>query len=324
MITYFKENIEIYIILVGTYESKLIASINEFLKNNKDTLLICNTDLTHCGPNYKIACQLNHIQFDKLTIRKLSNLVFDKKFNMCGKEAVKTYISICRKNKYIGMKKHYNNSNSKPNYVGYPYIIYFSFDKMNITRILKLPRICLFGKSYTVTSPIIWKKAYSVFVTINKKKQLRGCIGGFTPDKNVEQLVATKTKDSAFNDSRFSPIKLNEWKYLSFKINFLETPFEVSYPDEFRKKFILGLHGITVYFRKESQNTSATYLASVMTTFMKTKIKSKLELVINKLRKKSGADDTFELYKCELYKCSEYSEHDTKKFIKFVEENTLI
>ena len=97
MITYFKEDIEIYVILVGKYETKLVDSVSSFLQTNKDTLLVCNTDLTHCGPNYRNTCNPNHIQNDKLTIHKLSDLVFENKFKMCGKQAVRTFISVAIK-----------------------------------------------------------------------------------------------------------------------------------------------------------------------------------------------------------------------------------
>ena len=46
-----------------------------------------------------------------------------------------------------------------------------------------------------------------LFVTINKNNVLRGCIGTLTKNDSIFNNLYTYTYNSAFNDTRFKPIK---------------------------------------------------------------------------------------------------------------------
>ena len=65
-----------------------------------------------------------------------------------------------------------------------------------------------------------------LFVTWEKNKKLRGCIGSFTARPvllNLKQL----SLDAALNDFRFKPIELKDLPKLSCKVSVLEN-FEVA------------------------------------------------------------------------------------------------
>ena len=68
------------------------------------------------------------------------------------------------------------------------------------------------------------------------------------------------TLSAAFHDSRFNPISDVELKDLTYEVTLLRTPYKIKLEDIY-EKFITGKTGITIYF---SDNTNATYLASVM------------------------------------------------------------
>jgi uncharacterized protein (TIGR00296 family) len=102
---------------------------------------------------------------------------------------------------------------------------------------------------------------YPLFVTwfIGSDKQLRGCIGTFSP-MNLHQGLREYALTSAINDSRFSPISRDEYPLLSCAVSIL-THFEPcsSYSD-----WDIGLHGIRIEFLNErGSKRSATYLPEV-------------------------------------------------------------
>jgi uncharacterized protein (TIGR00296 family) len=100
-----------------------------------------------------------------------------------------------------------------------------------------------------------------LFVTwlIGTDKQLRGCIGTFSP-MNLVQGLREYAITSAINDSRFSPISRDEYPLLSCAVSIL-TNFEPcsSYSD-----WDIGRHGIRIEFLNErGAKRSATYLPEV-------------------------------------------------------------
>ena len=142
-----------------------------------------------------------------------------------------------------------------------------------------------------------------LFITIEKNNNLRGCIGLFKLNTDIIDTILYLSYQSAFNDTRFNPITIDEIDNLTYKITYLKTPYIVSLKNLF-DEFIIGLHGITIYFKK---NKYATYLASVMIDYFKMTPNMKLDLksfdIIKKsLQIKSGSDND-NIIKIELYEC---------------------
>ena len=104
-------------------------------------------------------------------------------------------------------------------------------------------------------------KSYPVFVTwtIGKNKRLRGCVGTFAKD-DLEKNLLRYTFISAFKDSRFPPISLEEVKNLNCGISLLVQFEKVQNPEDWE----VGTHGIDIHFKdQEGRNYSATYLPEV-------------------------------------------------------------
>ena len=117
------------------------------------------------------------------------------------------------------------------------------------------------SSSSSMVSPVFPSEPYPLFVTwlIGSDKQLRGCIGTFSP-MNLTQGLREYAITSAINDSRFSPISRDEYPLLSCAVSIL-TQFEPcsSYVD-----WDIGLHGIRIEFLNErGARRSATYLPEV-------------------------------------------------------------
>ena len=64
-----------------------------------------------------------------------------------------------------------------------------------------------------------------VFVTIEKQKQLRGCIGTYLPTKkNIAQEIIYNAIAAAVEDYRFEPIQKQELPFLSYAVYILNKP----------------------------------------------------------------------------------------------------
>jgi AmmeMemoRadiSam system protein A len=100
-------------------------------------------------------------------------------------------------------------------------------------------------------------KHAGAFVTLKKQGALRGCIGRFSADVPLDQVVRQMAVASATQDSRFPKVKINEVGELEIEISVLSPMRKVSSPSE----IIPGKHGI--YMKKGY--ASGTFLPQVAT-----------------------------------------------------------
>ena len=143
---------------------------------------------------------------------------------------------------------------------------------MEITKDNKsLPLLCVYSfdvlrnslkEDVTPKFPEEFKNAeYPLFVTFKKGEDLRGCIGTFTKG-NLENVLNEFTKNAAFEDSRFRPIKLEEVPSLNVGISLL-----VNYQD--RKDIYdweVGKNGIIIEFEDDNgRYHRGTFLPEVAT-----------------------------------------------------------
>ena len=94
---------------------------------------------------------------------------------------------------------------------------------------------------FDVTSEVL-EENRGAFVTINKRGQLRGCIGYIEPIKPLHETVREMAESAALKDPRFSPVTENELKDLEIEISAL-TPLRKI--DDIRE-IEVGLHGIYI------------------------------------------------------------------------------
>jgi AmmeMemoRadiSam system protein A len=69
------------------------------------------------------------------------------------------------------------------------------------------------------------EKKAGVFITIEKNKNLRGCIGTYLPTKNniIEEIIQNAIS-AATEDYRFGPVQEDELPSLSYTVSILEKP----------------------------------------------------------------------------------------------------
>ncbi len=98
-----------------------------------------------------------------------------------------------------------------------------------------------------------------VFVTLNVKGELRGCIGNFAPETPLYETVAAQTRQSALRDPRFAPVRADEVKDIDIEISVLMPDKPIKDPLDWE----LGKHGIIL----ERGFQKATFLPQVAEHF---------------------------------------------------------
>ncbi|MDW7771496.1 MAG: AmmeMemoRadiSam system protein A [Desulfobulbaceae bacterium] len=102
----------------------------------------------------------------------------------------------------------------------------------------------------------------AVFVTLNKRGQLRGCIGCFTATESIVEGIKRHALNAAFNDYRFSPVTREEVPNLEIDISLLTEPQPLSYRDseDLLHKLRPKIDGVIL---KHPTGASATFLPQV-------------------------------------------------------------
>jgi len=87
-----------------------------------------------------------------------------------------------------------------------------------------------------------------VFVTINKNKELRGCIGFPEPTYPLYDAIVKGSRSAAFEDPRFPSLEQNELDDVEFEISVLTVPelIDVKEPEEYLKKIKIGEDGLII------------------------------------------------------------------------------
>ncbi len=93
------------------------------------------------------------------------------------------------------------------------------------------------------------------FVTLKRNGQLRGCIGEIFPSREIWKVIREHAYNSAFKDSRFSPMGRNELEDLEIEISVLSQPVTVESWEEIE----VGLHGVVL----TKHGLSAVFLPQV-------------------------------------------------------------
>ncbi len=69
----------------------------------------------------------------------------------------------------------------------------------------------------------------AVFVTLNKNKQLRGCIGSIEAHRPLIDDIIHNARAAAFGDPRFNQLEIDEWPDVTVEVSLLSKPEPVYY-----------------------------------------------------------------------------------------------
>ncbi len=108
--------------------------------------------------------------------------------------------------------------------------------------------------------PVLAKPG-AVFVTINERSSLRGCIGSLVAHRPLIEDLIANAKAAAFGDPRFPPLSPEEFDKITIEISLLSEPKPLEYSDtqDLRKKIVPGRDGVVLSL----QGRQATFLPQV-------------------------------------------------------------
>lgn len=104
------------------------------------------------------------------------------------------------------------------------------------------------GKELPAPKVAKLREPLGVFVTLNRRGKLRGCIGHPLPRLPLVEAVIDSAISSATRDPRFPPVKPEELPELEVEVSVLTKPekIEVKNPRDYPKSIVIGRDGLIV------------------------------------------------------------------------------
>jgi len=331
-----KQPFQLVPVILGTQSPETCKEIAQALKPwlNEDNLFVISTDFSHY-PSYDDATSIDRITCDaiasndpEILLRTLKETGKKKiqglSTGLCGWTSVLTLLYMTSETPGLTViPLSYKNSGDsrygeRSQVVGYWSMIVtrsdqtlvdsaFSFSLEEKKMLLNLARTT--AEKYvtsrripevdtSIFTPAMKMKA-GAFVTLKKNGELRGCIGRFTSDQPLYEVIRQMAVASATEDTRFLPVSPQEFRNIEVEISVLSPMKRVHSAEE----VIPGRHGI--YMKKGYQ--SGTFLPQVATETGWTRE----EFLGHCARDKAGIGwdgwKTAELY---TYEACVFSEHD--------------
>ena len=265
-------------IVIGTQNEKIIKEIAAVLKPyfNKDNLFVISSDFSHY-PSYQDAKLTDSLTAYAILKNNPKALIKQVQANaskniehlatsMCGLSPalVLLYITQSNRNLQFTLLKYQNSGDTpygdKERVVGYNAIavsskqeespLGFNLTEKDKQTLLKIARQTIEAYVKTGKKPPIDTTGFSdalktpcgAFVTLNKQHRLRGCIGIFSTDLPLYQVVQNMAVSAAMSDPRFSPVQEKEVDKLKIEISVLTPMHKINSIDD----IIVGKHGIYI------------------------------------------------------------------------------
>jgi AmmeMemoRadiSam system protein B/AmmeMemoRadiSam system protein A len=257
-----KPGFKILPVLLGSMSYEDCVVLSRYLSRiteGRSILVVVSTDLSHYR-SYGEA-----IVYDKKTIEYIQD--FDSKglwdaaagtgWNVCGIRPVVAGLEFARlKNaRRIEVLKYANSGDTaggKDKVVGYASVLITRgggmFTKDEQKRLLEIARKTIEGHVLDKSVPVFKEGAAALnahrgaFVTLRKNGELRGCIGQFTSEEPLYQVVSQMSVESSTHDYRFSPVGPGELKDIVIEVSVLSEPKLI---DDWRK-IRLGTDGVII------------------------------------------------------------------------------
>lgn len=286
-----KKDFTIVPIVIGAQSAEaskeIAAALKPFL--NTKNLFVISSDFSHY-PDYEnavendkrtaLAISENSAEAFLKTIEKnkkkhISNLAT----SCCGWTSVASLLYMTENNQDIAIELiDYQNSGDadfgdKSRVVGYNAISFvtpetntdFVLTREDKKELLSIARVTISRYIKNGKVPELDTTAYpeslmthcGAFVTLHENGRLRGCIGNFSPDEPLCEVVQQMAVSASTRDYRFPKVTADEIKKLEIEISVLTPMKKIASADEIE----LGKHG--VYIRKDHR--SGTFLPQVAT-----------------------------------------------------------
>ncbi|MEN8304242.1 MAG: AmmeMemoRadiSam system protein B [Campylobacterota bacterium] len=287
--TIYGDELNIVPIIMATQNMESIIEISKLLKpyfDDENNLFVISTDLSHY-PDYEDANAVDRRTLNALTKNNpqefIDTIVKNEGLNIrglatsaCGWSSLLVLLNMTKDENYkYEIVEHKNSGDTqygeKERVVGYGALRvyqdneqFFLSDKEK-KELLNLAKLSLYEATINdrrveidesrVSSKL--KQHLGAFVTLNKHKQLRGCIGQFEPDQPLYRVVVEMAISAAKFDNRFNQVTEDELKDIDLEISVLTPRKKIDSIDEIK----IGRDGIYIKYG----NKNGTYLPQVAT-----------------------------------------------------------
>ncbi|MDD4230046.1 MAG: AmmeMemoRadiSam system protein B [Dehalococcoidales bacterium] len=241
LLQYFKPDIRIVpIILVGApaaaYKEIGISIARAIRGSQNSVIVLASSDMTHYEPvesakdkDMKVVEAILELDEDLML-----QVVQQSHVSMCGAGPAACLIRAVRElgGGVAELVDYRTSGEASGNYnevVGYAGII-VSPRKLHSLVVLAKNAVEAYVRQREVIKPPVdltpeMAEKAGVFVSLHKGRELRGCIGTFTPaKKNVAEEIIANAINSAMEDPRFSPVTAQELADLDYSVDVLTEP----------------------------------------------------------------------------------------------------
>lgn len=289
-----KEPFSIVPIIIGGQSTATSKKLAEVLSPyfNKENLFVISSDFSHY-PTYTTAVNADKQTADAIVSNSAENFLetknkVERKYApelvtaACGWMGIYTLLNITQNTDDVQIQKVMYQNSGDTSYgdhnrvVGYNAFCVtkksetmqhqeFNLNQEEKHTLLKLARNTIEQYLQDGSKPVVDETTLTpnllahagAFVTLREKKALRGCIGSFSPDKPLYQVIQSMAISAATRDYRFTPVSSDEVKKLHIEISVLTPMRKIKSIDEIE----LGKHGI--YIKKGGH--AGTFLPQVAT-----------------------------------------------------------
>ena len=295
------KKIRIVPILVGQCDYRLISDIiSEYWENSS---FIISSDLSH----YFTHEQCRKIDTYTATIIETGKIECFEQEQACGLIGIKGLLDFANKHDFSMIRAEMYNSGDvsqdKEKVVGYGAWYLYEGTKSEFIKkyyskfILELARKSIFSvlnnEEYTPNEiPPVLTQFGASFVTLKLNGELRGCIGSIYPTKPLLLDIIDNAKNSAFYDSRFAPVNIDEFKDLDITVSILSSIYSIDFKDERDLLSKIYPYGIILV----EKDRRAVYLPVVWEQL------PDKEIFLNSLKEKAGLSKNYFSKTIEAYK----------------------
>jgi len=245
---------------------RFVSLLKEAIGQRKDILVIASSDMYH-GYDYELCSLVDKMSLSYLKSMDVENLykaILEEKVQFCGAWPVLALIMLAKElgHQKLEVLNYTNSSEVTGNKIKGTWTVGYSscvidnekteanmFNREQKKKLLEIARKAIeyylkTGKRIEVNQPDdpVLSKNMGAFVTLHKYGQLRGCIGNLIGEKPLYLTVIDMAIESAVDDPRFPPLKLEELKDIEIEISVLSPLEKIDDP----KDIILGKHGVLV------------------------------------------------------------------------------
>lgn len=235
-------HVKIIPVLAGQNHDK-IAEIIEYYWQNPENAFVISSDLSHFYETKEAR------KIDNITAEMIESKDIDQ-FNphqACGAIGVCALVEFAKKANYslirVGMVNSGDVTGDTSRVVGYGSWILYEGKKNEFIKkyfsdyVIDVCKTSILAGLDRKTPklekiPAVFEQSGACFVTLEKHGDLRGCIGSIIAHRPLIDDLIKNAQNSAFSDTRFSPLRKDEFESISIDVSLLSAPEKMKFKDE--------------------------------------------------------------------------------------------